>query len=96
VDKQKAFELVAPGLNVGADGVANWSGRALVVEGGRLYSGSEDGTIRVWEAGTWAAVRSVAAYDAEGSRQHPCCLVTSNPCLAPAPPRRPGVGHRRC
>ena len=46
------------------------------MHGGRLYSASMDGTIRVWDLGTWAAVRSVAAYDVE-SGQFPRSLLTS-------------------
>jgi hypothetical protein len=48
---------------------------ALVVEGGRLYSASADGTIRVWDVGTWAEARSVAVGDEPGP--YPRCLLTS-------------------
>ena len=50
---------------------------ALAVEGGRLYSASEDGTIRVWDAGTWAEATSVAAYGGDAAGQYPRCLLTS-------------------
>jgi WD40 repeat protein len=35
--------------------------RALAAHGERLYSASEDGTIRAWACGTWAALRTVEA-----------------------------------
>ena len=47
----------------------------LVVMGERLFSASEDGTIRVWTVGTWAALTSVKAHDADGSRKFPRCLA---------------------
>jgi hypothetical protein len=38
---------------------------ALAVHGDRLFSASFDGTIREWAVGTWAAVRTVEAYEQE-------------------------------
>jgi hypothetical protein len=34
----------------------------LAVNGDWLFSASEDGTIRAWALGTWAALRTVKAY----------------------------------
>ena len=53
----------------------------LAVMGERLFSASIDGTIRVWTVGTWAAVTSVEAYDADGSGQVPWCLAVDGPKL---------------
>ncbi len=39
-------------------------------------SASMDGTIREWALGTWAAVRTVVAYE-HGGRQYPRCLAVS-------------------
>ena len=49
-----------------------------MVMGERLFSASEDGTIRVWTVGTWAAVTSVEAYD---TGQVPWCLAVDGPKL---------------
>jgi WD40 repeat protein len=57
---------------IGHEG-AVWS---LAVHGDRLFSASEDGTIREWALGTWAAVRTVEAYG-RGGRQVPYCLAVS-------------------
>ena len=57
---------------------------SLVVHGDRLFSGSYDGTIREWAAGTWAALRTVAASEA-GVRQFPKCLAVSGSKLVRGP-----------
>ena len=46
------------------------------MHGDRLLSASRDGTIREWALGTWAALRTVVAYEQEG-RQYPHCLAVS-------------------
>ena len=48
----------------------------LLVHGDRLFSASSDGTIRVWALGTWAALRTVEAYQ-QGTGQYPWCLAVS-------------------
>jgi hypothetical protein len=48
----------------------------LAVHGDRVLTASYDGTIREWALGTWAAVRSVQAYEGE-ARQFPYCLAVS-------------------
>ena len=48
----------------------------LAVHGDRLFSASNDGTIRVWALGTWAALHTVGA-GAEEWGKCPLCLVVS-------------------
>jgi hypothetical protein len=48
--------------------------QALVVLWDRLYSASEDGTIREWAAGSWAALRTVPAGAAAVHGQYPRSL----------------------
>jgi hypothetical protein len=42
-------------------GSSHCASRALLVDGGRLYSASQTGLITVWDLGTWAEVTIVAA-----------------------------------
>ena len=49
----------------------------VIVHGERLFSASEDGSIRAWAVGTWAAVAMVEAYDVGASGQNPACLAAS-------------------
>ena len=55
--------------------------QALAVHWDRLYSASEDGTIREWAAGTWAALRTVPAGAAAAAGQYPRSLAVSGAAL---------------
>ena len=53
--------------------IEDYTVHGLLVHGERLYGTSWEGTIRVWEVGTWAAVATVQVYDRRISRQ---CLLS--------------------
>ena len=66
---------------------------ALVVDGDRLYSASEDGTIRAWACGTWAGLGTVEAtggHAGSGCRpgQYPRSLAVSGGRLVSGSVRR--------
>ena len=50
----------------------------LAVHGDRLWSASADGTIREWALGTWAALRTVVAYEQEGRKYLRCLAVSES------------------
>jgi hypothetical protein len=53
---------------------------ALAAVEDRLLSSSDDGTIRAWALGTWAALRRAAA-SGGGAGLYPGCLAVSGGCL---------------
>jgi hypothetical protein len=77
----------------GHDGAVN----GLVVHRDRLLSASADRTIREWALGTWAALRTVVAYE-QGVRQIPRCLAVSGSKLISGSAFRSGIADKaeRC
>ncbi len=73
-------ESVCGNVGTGAldDTLAGHSGavRTLVAHGDRLLSASDDGAIRAWALGTWAALWTVDAYG-QGTERYLRCLAAS-------------------
>ena len=60
----------------------------LQVHEGRLYSASEDGTVREWRlGGTWAPLRAVAVYGPDDGQ-----VLPPGPCRARLSGRMRGLG----